>query len=123
MLLIEDHADTRSMYLEFLGTDYDVRDVGDGVAALAALDGFTPDVIVTDLALPRMDGFEFIAKIREDTRFTGVPIVALSGYTGADRDPRVRVIDPGVVLQKPCLPDTLLEQIEALLRGKTGGRT
>jgi CheY-like chemotaxis protein len=117
ILLVEDHADTRLMYAEFLGSDYDVDGVGDGIAALAAIEGQTPDIIVTDLALPRMDGYELIARVRANARFANIPIIALSGYSGAEHDQRVMQVQPVRVLQKPCLPETLVEELEKHLRG------
>jgi CheY-like chemotaxis protein len=117
ILLVEDHADTRLMYAEFLGSDYDVDGVGDGIAALAAIEGQMPDIIVTDLALPRMDGYELIARVRANARFANIPIIALSGYSGAEHDQRVMQVQPVLVLQKPCLPETLVEELEKHLRG------
>jgi CheY-like chemotaxis protein len=122
ILLVEDHADTRLMYMEFLRPDYDVHGVGDGLAALEAVDRDLPDVIVTDLALPRLDGFQLIARVRADARLAAVPIIALSGYSGADLDERLSNVTPGTVLQKPCLPETLVEEVEKLLRRNGGAR-
>ena len=119
ILLVEDHADTRLMYGEFLGPDYDVMAVGDGVAALEALEGQVPQIIVTDLALPRLDGFELIARVRGDARFASIPIIALSGYTGVEHDQRMTRVHPITVLQKPCLPETLVQEVEKNLRGTT----
>ena len=119
ILLVEDHADTRLMYGEFLGPDYDVMAVGDGLAALEALEGQVPQIIVTDLALPRLDGFELIARVRGDARFASIPIIALSGYTGVEDDQRMTRVHPITVLQKPCLPETLVEEVEKNLRGTT----
>jgi CheY-like chemotaxis protein len=116
ILLVEDHADTRLMYGEFLGPDYDVQAVGDGLAALEALEGQVPQVIVTDLALPRLDGFELIARLRNDARFASIPVIALSGYSDAERDERMTRMHPITVLQKPCLPETLVEEVEKNLR-------
>lgn len=107
------------MYAEFLGLDYDVLDAADGLAALETLAQRTPDIIVTDLALPRMDGFELIERVRQDGRLAGVPIIALSGYSGADRDQRFAETRGVSVLMKPCLPEMLVEEVEKQLRGKT----
>ena len=107
------------MYEEFLGSDYDVHGVGDGIAALAAMDARCPELLITDLALPRMDGFELIARVRRDSRFSDIPIVALSGYTGVETDQRLTQVPPVTVLQKPCLPETLVDVVEKHLRGKT----
>lgn len=118
ILLVEDHADTRLMYMEFLGADYEMCEAADGVAALEALELRQPDVIITDLALPRLDGFQFMSRVRSDPRFAQIPVIALSGYSGAEHDERVKQVQPVTVLQKPCLPDTLVEEVEKHLRGK-----
>ena len=120
ILLVEDHADTRLMYMEFLGPDYEVVGVGDGVAALEAVEERKPDVIVTDFALPRMDGFELIGRLRADERFRTVPILALSGFSGPEHSQRVAQAHPVTVLQKPCLPEALVEEIEKALGGEAG---
>ena len=117
ILLVEDHADTRLMYGEFLGADYQVVGVADGIAALEAIEGQMPDLIITDLALPRMDGYELIGRVRGDARFSSIPIIALSGYSGPDIDQRMMHVRPVTVLQKPCLPETLVDEVEKHLRG------
>jgi CheY-like chemotaxis protein len=103
------------MYVEFLQGAYDVTEAADGLAALETLEQHWPDVVVTDLALPRMDGFELLTRLRADPRTANVPVVALSGYSGPDHDARVRAAGTAVVLQKPCLPDALLEALTGLL--------
>jgi CheY-like chemotaxis protein len=124
VLLVEDHADTRLMYAEYLRPDYDTHEAGDGLAALEALRGVLPDVIVTDLALPRMDGFELIARLRADERLRSIPIIALSGYSGADVEARVRAAAPSAVIMKPCLPETLVAELQKqLARGDGESRT
>lgn len=118
VLLVEDHADTRAMYAEFLGFDFDITEASDGIAALQAVAARLPDVIITDLALPRMDGYELILRLREDERLRGIPVIALSGYSGAEHEARVRAANPAGVLQKPCLPEDLAEAITEQLRRK-----
>ena len=121
VLLVEDHADTRLMYAEYLRPDYDTREAGDGLAALEALREALPDVIVTDLSLPRMDGFELIARLNADERLRGIPVIALSGYSGADIEARVRAAGSATVIQKPCLPETLVAELQKQLRRGDGG--
>ena len=121
VLLVEDHADTRLMYAEYLRPDYETSEAGDGVAALEALRGALPDVIVTDLSLPRMDGFELIARLRADERLREIPVIALSGYSGADVEARVLAAAPSAVIQKPCLPEKLVAELQKQLQ--RGGET
>lgn len=111
ILLVEDHADSRAMYAEFLRLDFDVVEAGDGLAALELMQQTLPDVVVTDLALPRMDGFEMIERMRGDDRLRHVPVIALSGYAGPDYEDRARRAGSDVVLVKPCLPETLSEAV------------
>jgi CheY-like chemotaxis protein len=116
VLLVEDHADTRLMYAEYLRPDYDTSEAGDGITALEAARTSPPDIIVTDLALPRMDGFELIARLRADEQLRSIPVIALSGYSGIDVDARVRAAGTAVVIQKPCLPETLVQELRRQLQ-------
>ena len=116
VLLVEDHADTRLMYAEYLKPDYDTSEAGDGITALEAARTSPPDIIVTDLALPRMDGFELIARLRADEQLRSIPVIALSGYSGIDVDARVRAAGTAVVIQKPCLPETLVQELRRQLQ-------
>lgn len=78
-----------------------VRMAQDGVAALRAVLSERPDVIVLDLAMPRMTGWEVIGLLRQDEAMQGVPIVTISGQ-GA----RESALEAGAdsYLEKPCLP-------------------
>lgn len=114
VLLVEDHADSRMMYAEFLKLQFTVFDAADGVAAIELMKGMSPDVIVTDLSLPRMDGFELIRRTRSNPRLAGVGIIALSGYSSPDHEASARAAGAEVILQKPCLPDQLAEAVAQL---------
>ncbi|MFL6279232.1 MAG: response regulator [Vicinamibacterales bacterium] len=107
VLLVEDHSDTRQMYAEFLGTQFEVTTAVDGEDALQRLAIHVPDVIVTDLSLPGVDGFELIARVRADAKFQSVPIICLSGYGGYEHEDRARAAGCDRLLQKPCMPDEL----------------
>jgi CheY-like chemotaxis protein len=107
VLLVEDHADTRQMYAEFLGIDFDVATAADGEEALRMMRERAPDVKVTDLTLPGIDGFELIASVREDATLKLIPIICLSGYGGYEHEQRARAAGCNRILQKPCMPDEL----------------
>ena len=111
VLLVEDHADSRQMYAEFLRMQFTVVEAGDGVNALEVMEETLPDVVVTDLALPRMDGYELVRRMKDNDRLRLVPVIALSGFSGADHENRARQAGASVVLQKPCLPDELARTI------------
>lgn len=118
VLLVEDHADSRQMYAEFLRMQFTVVEAGDGVNALEVMEETRPDVVVTDLALPRMDGFELVRRMKADERLRDVPVIALSGFSGREHEERARQAGTSRVLQKPCLPDDLAEAIADAARGR-----
>jgi CheY-like chemotaxis protein len=81
ILLVEDHADTRALiqvYLEQQG--FAVVAAGDGAEALGELSGRTPDLILTDLMMPRVSGLELIRRVRERAELRHVPIVAMTAF-------------------------------------------
>jgi CheY-like chemotaxis protein len=107
VLLVEDHADTRQMYAEFLGMEFDIMTAANGEDALKRMRTDVPHLIVTDLSLPGMDGFELIVQVRRDARLQSIPIICLSGYGGHDHEQRARAAGCDRLLQKPCMPDEL----------------
>lgn len=116
VLLVEDHQDTRQMYAEFLGLSFEVMPVADGEEGLAALRARRPDLVITDLSLPGMDGFELIAHIRNDPALRAIPVVCLSGYGGHAHEQRARAAGCDRILQKPCMPDALADIAAELIR-------
>jgi CheY-like chemotaxis protein len=118
VLLVEDHEDSRQMYAEFLRLQFHVVEAVDGLGALELMQQNAPDIVVTDLALPRMDGFELVQRMRADERLRNVPVIALSGFSGAEFETRARAVGSDVVLQKPCLPDELARAVELAARSR-----
>jgi two-component system, cell cycle response regulator DivK len=109
ILLVEDHQDTRQMYAEFLSVSFEVQAAAEAGAALAIVRQSPPDLLITDLSLPGMDGFELIAHIKKDPVLARIPIICLSGYGGHAHELRAREAGCDRILQKPCMPDALLE--------------
>ncbi len=116
VLLVEDHDDTRQMYAEFLGTWFDVISARDGETGLDILRQRRVDLVITDLSLPGMDGFELVAAIRSDPVFRVIPIVCVSGYGGLAHEQRARAAGCDRILQKPCMPDALADVASELIR-------
>ena len=107
VLLVEDHADTCQMYAEFLGMEFEVMTVANGEDALKRMRTDVPHLIVTDLSLPGMNGFELIMQVRRDAKLQSIPIICLSGYGGHEHEQRARAAGCDRILQKPCMPDEL----------------
>jgi two-component system, cell cycle response regulator DivK len=105
--LVDDHQDTREMYKEFLSVSFEVMAAADGARALELMRTSPPDLLITDLSLPGIDGFELIALVRKDPALRHTPIICLSGYGGPDHEQRALEAGCDRILQKPYLPDAL----------------
>jgi signal transduction histidine kinase len=118
ILVVDDNRDAAEMLahgLRHLG--HQVREEHEGLAALIAASQFRPEVILLDLGLPGIDGFEIARRLRADPQLGGVKIVALTGY-GLDSDRR-RTAEVGIDkhLVKPVDLETVLQAITALQAG------
>jgi PAS domain S-box-containing protein len=129
VLVVEDNRDAAEVLATVVGMwGHEVRTAFDAPAALHMLDGWKPDVILSDLGLPRMDGYELARRLRQPTARCGAVLIALSGY-GRDEDKRA-ARDAGFDHHMVKPPDLealagLLEQIAAGLddpaRARAGG--
>lgn len=122
ILLVEDHQDTRQMYAEFLAGAFDVATAPDGTEALDLMRVNPPDLLITDLSLPGLDGFALIALIRQDAALSMIPIICLSGYGGHAYEERAREAGCDRLLQKPCMPDALADVATELLHASRDRR-
>lgn len=122
VLLVEDHPDSRQMYAEFLSDAFDVLTASDGTRALDVVRGARIDLLITDLSLPGMDGFQLCEAIRHDPTISPMPIICLSGYGGHDHAARAREVGCDRLLQKPCMPDVLLRIVHDLLTSHDASR-
>jgi CheY-like chemotaxis protein len=107
-LLVEDNvdaADALAMLLELLG--HDVQVVHDGLAALEALQRMRPDVMLIDIGLPGIDGFEVARRVRAQANSRSVLLVALTGYGRPDDRERTRAAGFDHHLTKPVQLDAL----------------
>jgi CheY-like chemotaxis protein len=115
VLLVEDDRDTREMYSYFLShSGLRVTEARPGRCALEHVHAHRPDVVVTDIAMPEMDGLELSRRLRADDRTQDVPIIAVSGQVSE----RAHQAGADIVLEKPCEPDHLLHVIEDVLRDR-----
>jgi two-component system, chemotaxis family, CheB/CheR fusion protein len=108
VLIVEDNADAAEglmMLIEAYG--HEVRVSHDGVDALAAAESWSPDLMLVDIGLPGIDGYEFARRARGAPALSGIPLIALTGY-GKDED-RERTRDAGFAhhLVKPVDPTEL----------------
>jgi CheY-like chemotaxis protein len=113
VLLVDDDSDIREMYSEYLSwSGLNVTSEATGRKALESARAEPPDVVVTDIAMPEMDGLELSRRLREESSTRDIPIIAVSGQPPA----RARAAGADVVLAKPCEPERLLHVIEDVLK-------
>ena len=117
VLLVEDDRDGRRLYADWLSqAGFRVVEAHNGLQALDRALEFPPDVVVTDLHIPGIDGFELTRRLRNDPRTRAVPILAVTGYAAFAADPaRARRAGCDAVLPKPCSPDELEQTVRALI--------
>lgn len=84
ILLADDNADMREYIRRLLGQSYEIRAVTDGVAALQALRECAPDLVLTDIMMPGLDGLELLREMRAAERLRTVPVILLSARAGEE---------------------------------------
>ncbi|MCL4139152.1 UNVERIFIED_CONTAM: hypothetical protein GTU68_021839 [Idotea baltica] len=97
---------------------FDVLTARDGVDAVAVLNEKIPDVILLDVEMPRMDGFEFATLVRNDEKFSHIPIIMITSRTGDKHQNRAREIGVNAYLGKPYQEGELVDVLQNLLGSK-----
>ena len=115
ILLIEDNELNRDLVEQLLEDEYDVISRADGAAGLAAARESVPDLVLLDLSLPVMDGWEVARRMRQDPVTTRVPIVALTAHAMPGDAERALEAGCDAYLTKPLDEDRLFATIMELL--------
>lgn len=110
------------MYAEWLtSAGFAVDEAHNGLQALDHAFEHTPDVVVVDLNIPGIDGFELTRRLRQDARTRHVPILAVTGYAAFAAEPaRAHRAGCDAILAKPCSPDELERTLRSLLDERYG---
>lgn len=116
ILIADDNADMRQYIARTLGAHYRTEAVADGEAALEAARARLPDLILTDVMMPRLDGFGLLHALRADPRTSGVPVIMLSARAGEES--RIEGMQEGAddYLVKPFSGRELLARVAAHLQ-------
>lgn len=124
VLVVEDYQDAREMYAAYLQfSGYRVAEATNGVEAIEKTHELMPDIILMDLALPKMDGWEATRRLKLDDRTRHIPIVALTGHALGGHAEKAREAGCDSFVTKPCLPDALVAEIQRMLAPGRGGST
>ena len=115
-LLIEDNDSNQHLATFLLQkAGFTVTQAGDGAVGLAAAQQDLPDIIVLDIEMPEMDGYETLERLRADDRTRDIPVLVASSY--AMPGDRQRALDLGVqdYVEKPFDPDDFINRVRNLL--------
>jgi CheY-like chemotaxis protein len=118
VLIVEDDFSTRAMYRDYLNdSGFRTADAHNGHQALDKARSLRPHAVVTDLAVPGMDGFEFCRALQQSDLTRAIPIIAVTGHAEyLDEPDRFREAGIHQVLTKPCPPDLLVVELRRLLQ-------
>lgn len=121
LLLVDDEPGVRISVKEYLQEvgGFEVQAASNANEALQMLEKQTPDLVISDIMMPQLDGYEFLKKLREDPRFKNLPVIFLTAR-GMTTD-RIKGYQAGVdaYLSKPFEPDELVAMVENLLNRRT----
>ncbi|TVP81828.1 MAG: response regulator [Puniceicoccaceae bacterium] len=118
LLLVEDNIDLRAYLRMHLDLFYDVRETDNGLAAIAALEDSLPDIVLSDVMMPHLNGLELCRQIKAEPRWSALPVILLSAKAAVDN--RVEGLRAGAddYLSKPFSVPELLERLRARLPQK-----
>ena len=117
VLVVDDSLTVRKVTSRFLEKQgYDVETAKDGIEALEQLRDRIPDVMLVDIEMPRMDGYELTSRIRDEPRLNRIPIIMITSRSGMKHRERAMSLGVDVYLGKPYQEDDLRREIETLLR-------
>jgi two-component system cell cycle response regulator DivK len=120
VLVVDDYPDAREMYAEYLQfSGFDVIEASNGVEALERAADSAPDVILMDLSLPVMDGWEATRRLKANKATADIPIVALTGHALAGILEGAKNAGCDAFVTKPCLPEDLVKEIQKVLDAST----
>ena len=115
ILVVEDHHDTSFTLCRLLKLEgYEVEHAIDGIAGFSTATSLHPDLIVTDLQMPRMNGIEMIKRIRQDLGLNGTPILVMSAYGRRTLHEAMEAGANGFI-EKPLDFDSLLAKVRETL--------
>jgi DNA-binding response OmpR family regulator len=99
---------------------HEVVTAEDAALGLRAIIGETPDLIILDIFVPYLDGFELLETLRTDPATQPIPVIVLTGHSDDDTHARARTLGAGDFLTTPVEHDRLIKSIEKLLTSRQG---
>jgi two-component system, cell cycle response regulator DivK len=123
VLVVDDFQDNREMYAEYLlFSGFRVIEAKNGQEAIDQAFAQQPDVIIMDLSLPVMDGWEATRQLKADDRTRTIPVIALTGHALHGHSKGAFDAGCDAFVAKPCLPDQLVMEIRRMLAPGGAGK-
>ena len=120
ILVVDDRDDVRQALAGLLAAEgYEVSEATDGSQVSDRVRRHRPDLILLDIIMPVMDGFDVLEALKKDTRLKSIPVIVVSAASTGANVPRARTLGADDFLPKSTPPDELLERIRKAL-GATG---
>ena len=116
ILVVEDQEDNRQILRDLLGmAGYDMVEAHDGAEGVAKAAEHKPDLILMDIQMPAMDGYEATRQIKANPELTSIPVIAVSSYALAGDEEKTRAAGCDGYIAKPFSPRQLLGKVRELL--------
>jgi CheY-like chemotaxis protein len=116
ILIVEDQHELRQLYAQQLSlSGFDVIEAENGADAIAHTTSHVPDVVLMDLSLPVVDGWEATRRLKSDRRTAHIPVVALTAHDGSGELQRATRAGCDWFVPKPCPPDALITEVRRVL--------
>lgn len=117
VLIVDDDSTGRQLFAEVLQPlGVEILEAASGEEALAKIRQIVPDLILLDVNLPKLDGFEVVGRLRNDPRSVAIPVIGVSGESGAEAHEQALRRGFNKYLPKPVEISTLREEVRDLLR-------
>lgn len=117
VLVVEDYEDNRALYMSVLAdAGYAVEEAVNGQEALDKIAAKKPRIVIMDLSMPVMDGWEATRRIKANVATSDIIVIALTGHATNHGLTQARAAGADAVLAKPCLPDDLIALMRAFAR-------
>jgi two-component system cell cycle response regulator DivK len=116
ILLVEDEEDNMQILRDLLASTYELDEAVNGEKALAAVAAQRPDLILMDIQLPVMDGYEATRRIKADPALRSIPVIAITSYAMGEDEKRARAAGCDDFVAKPYSPRLLLAKVREYLR-------
>lgn len=118
VLVVEDNELNLKLFCDLLRAhDFAAEPVSDGREAVARAREFAPDLIVMDIQMPHVTGYDLIREMKRDAGLRAIPIMAVTAYAGREDEERIRAAGADAYVSKPISLARFIEEVRALAPG------